>query len=286
VTWQGGDYMKWLLSLTCLLVGLPAVLCAQTVEHQRTAAADRNDFLCTLSYSSVFYSITTDGIPSLELDSALGIDLRFRGKIGFSGCIPFIVLTRSRRYSGNESAIALGDPTISMTATGRTGAWQLSAQLGYSYPLGIWNPYQAKQFKLMSGNGYHRIEGSVSALRYMDPMTAGFSVGAEHCFGKSYRFGLGTIPLSVSLGFFATEALNGAAALSAGVYQRYSSAPEINGVPEESAGKYSLSASVSLLLYRNQRSLSIGLSKSLSDLSSPAALRAELTFTFQTEDKR
>ena len=109
MTWQGGDYMKWLLSLTCLLVGLPAVLCAQTVEHQRTAAADRNDFLCTLSYSSVFYSITTDGIPSLELDSALGIDLRFRGKIGFSGCIPFIVLTRSRRYSGNESAIALGD---------------------------------------------------------------------------------------------------------------------------------------------------------------------------------
>ena len=278
--------MKWFLSLTCLLVGLPVAVCAQAAEHQRTATAERNNLRCTLWYSSVFHPTASDGSPSLELDSALGIDLRFREKIGFSGSIPFSIITRPRKGFGNESAIALGDPTISMIVAGRTGDWQIWAQLGYSYPLGIWNPYRAEQFKLMSGSGYHRIEGSVSALRYMDPMAAGLSLGAEHCFGKSYRFGLGTIPLSVSLGVFATEALNGTAALSAGIYQRYSSAPEINGVPEEPAGKYSLSASVSLLLYRNQRSLSIGLSKSLSDLSSPAALRVELAFTFQTEDKR
>lgn len=259
---------------------------AQTTEHQRTAVAGKNDLRCTLSYSSVLYSMTTDLGPSLELDSTLGIDLSFKEIYEVSALFPFMVIAGLNNTNVNKFGFAAGDPEIAASVTARSGDWQLSAKASYTCPLGIWNPYQAKESKLISGTGYHRLEGTVSALKYMDPIAAGCSLGAEHCFGKAYKEGTGSIPLSVSLGLFATEALNGAAALSAGIYQQYSSAPRIDGIPEQPGGRYSLSAALSLLLNKNPHSASIGISKSLSDLASPFALRFELAYTLKKEDSQ
>ncbi len=276
--------MRRLGPLACFLVVVSAILFAQTSEHQRTAVTGKNDLRCTISCSSLLYTITTDAGPSLETESGLGIDLIIEEKFGVSASMPFIVITRLKKDEINKFLFALGDPAVSINATGRIGDWQVSVKFAYTYPFGIWNSYQAKEYMIMSGSGYHRIEGIVSALRYMDPLAAGFSLSLEHCFGKPYRLGVGTIPFSVGLGVFATEALNSVAALSGSLHQHYSSAPQINGIPEQSSGAYSLSVSASLLINRNQRSISIGLSKSLSDLSSPAAFTIEAALTFKRGD--
>jgi hypothetical protein len=267
-----------------LLAALLASVVAQPSEHQRTAVAGKDNLSCTLSCSTALYPMTTDLGPSLESDNGLGIDLTIKEKFGVSAFMPFIFTARFEKYGRNIYLFALGDPSLSLTATGRIGDWQVSAKLGYTYPLGIWNPYQVKKSALASGAGYHRIEGSIAALRYMDPLAAGFILGADRRFGKQHRFGYGVVPVSINLGVFATEALNSVAALSAGLHQRYSVAPKINGIPEDTAGEYSLAASASLLINRNRRSVSIGFSKSLSDLSSPAAFTMEAAFTFKKRD--
>jgi hypothetical protein len=268
------------------LAALSALLCAQVSEHQRTAVSANYDLRCTLGFSSVLYSITTDLGPSLESDNGIEVELIIQEKFGISAVIPFVVIARLQKCENDSLLFALGDPSSSLYATGRIGDWQLSAKFGYTYPLGIWNSYQAAESKLASGSGYHRIAATVSALRYMDPLAAGFSINFEHCFGKPYRLGIGAIPLSMRLGLFATEALNSSAALSAGLHQQFSTAAEINGIPEQSTGMYSLSVSTSLLINRGQRSVSFGLSKSLSDLSSPAAFTMEAALTIKRRDQQ
>ncbi len=269
-----------------LLTTFSSLLCAQASEHQRTAVAVNTDLRITLSFSSALYSLTTDSGSSLEADSGVEIDLSMNEKFGISSALPFVVIAPLGQDESDRLLFALGDPSASLYATGRIGDWRVSVKFGYTYPLGIWNSYQAEEAKIMSGSGYHRVAGTISALRYMDPLAAGFNIGIEHCFGKPYRLGVGTIPLSLSLGLFATEALNSVAALSAGLHQRYSTAAEINGIPERPAGKYSLSVSGSLLVGRDGRTVSIGLTKSVSDLSSPAAFAIEAAFAFNGRNEK
>jgi hypothetical protein len=135
--------------------------------------------------------------------------------------------------------------------------------------LGIWNDYEAKERKIASGSGYRKLGAALSAVRYMDPMVAGFAVNAESFFDREEQSGSGSSPLVLTASIFVTEALNSIVALSGGLSQRMAWPPRVNGLPIGEGFSHSLSGKLSIIFSEGRDMTSFGLSKLLSEASTP-----------------
>ncbi|MCE1195023.1 hypothetical protein LWX53_00790 [bacterium] len=202
--------------------------------------------------------------PAASCDIAVGGDFHAAVEVPFAARLDLAANAKKR------AAAALGDLGLSAGGSLRAGKWLLSAELSYAHPTGIWYGGQAEAAGIRSGGGYRTFGASLGAIRISDPVMLGVSLGAEAALPRRERFGGAEGPLSAKVRLFATEALNGSVALSAGLSGGLELARGRDGQAATLAASFA--GSVSLILSGTKGSFRIGASRLLSDPGAPTVL--------------
>ena len=275
---------KTLFIISLILSFFCGRLHAQTTTHQRLGVEAEDLFELSVGATTEMLRSDTRGSAGVELDPSVSIDFLFRQRFGLSIEAPASLWLALARDAVPRVVGAIGDPSIVTSYTFRLSDWRLGVELSYSHPFGLWNPYQTAEKRIASGSGYRKLGAVISAIRYLDPLVAGIRVGADTCFPRVERSGTSTRPLILTMNLFATEALNGTVALSGSLGQKLFWPLLLNGVSSESGMNWSLSGSVSLIFSERERTLRLGISKLLSDYTSPVTFSMGVSYTFKKKE--
>ena len=239
-----------------------ARLSGQPSGHERLGIISLPPVEISLESSArVAFPESADGFlwvwPAACLDIAIG------GSFHAAIDLPFAARLDLAADAKKRAVAALGDLGLSAGASLRSGKWLLAAEFSYAHPTGIWRSGQAAAVGIRSGGGYRTFGAGLSAVRHSDPLMLGVSLAAEAALPRRERFGRVAGPLSASLRLFATEALNGSIALSAGL----SSSLECMRIPGGQAAALSASfaGSISMIISGTKGSFRVGASRLLSD---------------------
>lgn len=205
----------------------------------------------------------------LWLWPAASCDVSVGGSFHAAVNLPFAARLDLAADARKPAVAALGDLGLSAGWNLRSGSWLLAAELSYAHPTGIWQDGHAEAAGIRSGGGCRTLGAGFSAVRQSDPLMLGISLAAEAALPRRERFGNVPGPLSATLGLFATEALNGSVALSAGL----SAGLELvrgsarSGIANGRAASLdaSFAGNISLILSGTKGSFRIGASRLLSD---------------------
>lgn len=252
-----------------------ARLPGQPNSHQRLGIVSLPPIEVSLE-SSLRVAFPDGANGFLWLWPAACFDIAVGGRFHAAIEVPFAVRLDLAAGANKPAVAALGDLGLSVGGSLRSGSWLLAAELSYAHPTGIWYGGQAEAAGIRSGGGYRALGASFSAVRQSDPLMLGLSLATEATFSRRERFGSAAGPLSATLRLFATEALNGSVALSAGLAAGLELMRNLarSGIANGQAASLSASfaGSVSLILSGARGSFRIGASRLLSDPSAAASL--------------
>ncbi|HWR13053.1 MAG TPA: hypothetical protein VN445_14610 [Rectinemataceae bacterium] len=247
---------------------------AQAASHQRIGVEGAANLTLMAGLSIETIGVGSDGGAALEIDPSFTFEALYGQRLGVSLEVPIALKLALDRKTSPRVAAAVGDPSLALSYTFRLDDWRLGAELSYSHPLGIWNPYEADGKNIASGSGYRKIGVSCSSVRYMDPLIAGVAISADSYFDRKERYESGYRPLVLTASLFATEALNNVVALSGGLSQRFAWPRRSDESPAEAGLSYSLSGKLSLVFTEGRKTMSFGVSRLLSEASSPIVFAA------------
>lgn len=259
------------LAAAAALAMCTATLPGQSSSHERLGIVQLPAIEVSLE-SSVSVGFPDGAEADLWLWPAVSCDIAVGGSFHAAAEVPFAARLDLSAGAKKRAIAALGDLGLSAGGSLRAGKWLLAAELSYAHPTGIWLDGQAEAAGIRSGGGYRILGATLSAVRHNDPLMLGASLATGAAFARRERFGSAAGPLTATVRFFATEALNGNAALSAGL----SGGLEFMGKGGGSAASLSasLAGSVSLMLTGTKGAFRIGLSRRLSDPAAPTMVEA------------
>ncbi|PKL07311.1 MAG: hypothetical protein CVV53_00200 [Spirochaetae bacterium HGW-Spirochaetae-9] len=259
---------------------------SQSAQHQRTGVQSDQawQFMAGLSIDMVAAAGMEDG-EALELDPSITFEALYKQSIGVSVELPVIarLSLSSLNSPGSAHAAAFGDPSMAVAYTFRAGDWRLGTELCYTHPLGIWNDYEANEKNIASGSGYRKLGATLSAVRYLDPLVAGFAASVDTLYDRREKSGSMSLPLVLTASIFATEALNSIVAISGGLSQRLAWPRCLNGISIAEGYSHSLSGKLAILFSEGAGTASFGLAKQLSDSVSPIVF--SLGYSLRLGDK-
>ena len=190
--------------LIILFILISSVLVAEE-DHQRLGVEKERDHLITPSIDFSFDSNNSEDSFDFYLDS--GLSLAYKYKNIFSLSLNQQVSTILTTSSG-RNRLTLGDVGFSLSMYKDLGDYRLRGNLGYNYPLGIYNKYQIYEQKISSGDGYHKPSIGFSLSKIIDPTILNISGNYTMLLFKKERFRsiskLGIITLDLGI----TEVLN------------------------------------------------------------------------------
>jgi hypothetical protein len=239
-----------------------ARLPGQPSSHERLGIVSLPPIEVSLE-SSVRVGFPESAEKDLWLWPAVSCDIAAGGSFHAAVEVPFAARLDLTAAAKRRAIAALGDIGLSAGGSLRAGRWLLAAEFSYAHPTGIWLDGQAETAGIRSGGGYRTIGATLTAVRHNDPLMLGLSLGTEAALARRERFGNVAGPLTVTVRVFATEALNGNTALSAGLSTGLELEAGGNGQPVSL--NTSLAGSVSLILSGTKGAFRIGLSRRLSD---------------------
>lgn len=280
---KNGSVVLWLI---LLLFFFSNSSFAQSTTHQRLGIEQQDDLDLTLGFGLSVLHSDSDYYTGIECNPLLTVDLLYQKHFGFSIEFPYVVWISLKRNAIPVAIGSVGDPRFAVSYSFRLADWRLGTELSYSHPLGIWNIYETKEKRIVSGIGYPKLGVSISAIRYLDPIIAGVRIREETCFARSEQIGKVTKPLILTFDLFTAEALNDVVALSISISNKLSWPRYINGSPSESGLVYSLFGNLSLIFSEASHGIKIGVSKLLSDNNSPATLDFSISFTLHKKEKK
>lgn len=248
-----------------------ASLPSQPSRHERTGIASIPPIEASLESSlRVAFPDGTDSLlwlwPSVCCDIVVG------GSFYAAIEIPFAARLDLAANAEKTAVAALGDLVFSTGGSLRAGRWLVSAELRYAHPTGIWYAGNAEAAGIRSGGGYSTFGATLGAILHSDPLMLGCSLAAEASLPRNERFGSVAGPMSATIRFFATEALNGRVALSAGLSGGLGFSRRLESPGD--AISASFAGSVSLIVSGMKGSLRVGISRLLSDPNSATFLEA------------
>ena len=253
------------LALALCVAGLPG----QPSGHERLGIVSLPPVEISLE-SSARIAFPESAAGSLWIWPAACFDIAIGGSFHAAVDLPFAARLDLDADAKKRVVAALGDLGLSAGASLRTGKWLLAAEFSYAHPTGIWQSGQAEAAGIRSGGGYRTFGASLSAVRHSDPLMLGVSLAAEAALPRRERFGDATGPLSASLRIFATEALNGSIALSAGLSGGFEYLQIHDS--QAAAASASFAGSGSIIISGTKGSFRVGASRLLSDPGASAVL--------------
>lgn len=172
-------------------------------------------------------SVLSERPVGLGADFELDASVSKRGLWSLTLRLPASILA-GVEDSGPRARASLGDPGLSLAGWLGSGSLRFRADIGYSYPLGIWDPRQVAETGVAGGSGYHRASLGVSSLAIRDPamvaLRLGWSTGwRDGAEGLSWR------PADLSLSASMTEALNAFLSATAALSLSFCLPPMVGG---------------------------------------------------------
>ena len=174
-------------------------------DHQRLGVEKERKHLITPTVGLYFNSDRSTESYDLYLDGSLGLSYNYNRlfSLSLSQQVSSIVTTLDSR-----SRVALGDVGVTFSLYKRLGDYRLRGDLGYTYPLGIYDYYQSYEENINSGDGYHKPSIGLSISKIIDPTILNLSVDytmllfRKNRFKSTSKLGIVTLDLGV------TEVLN------------------------------------------------------------------------------
>ncbi|HEY9055482.1 MAG TPA: hypothetical protein VIO60_11760 [Rectinemataceae bacterium] len=274
----------WTL-LFALYIHFPPGMAAQSSENQRLAIRGPHPYSLALGFSCGVAAGALEDDGSLILQPNLDMEFRSARGWGIGISIPAAMrlpfLPESR-----PPALALGDIGAGFDVSARVGDWILGAELTYSYPSGIWDPWEAQGRGLASGSGHASAGASFRAIRLFDPIAAGIRMALETGLGRLELSAPSSGPFSICISAHATEAINGSFAISASVSPRVVWPEGIGAGPGLSPPRFAIGGSISAYISIPAWSLEAGISKNLSEYSSLPTVRFSCARRFEIGARR
>ena len=181
--------------------------------------------------------------------------------------------------------VALGDPSISAGYLTRLGDYKLRFEFSYSYPLGIWNPYEVMEKKIQSSSGYQMTMLTFSLSRILDPIILNTTLRYGVGLPRENRFGWSMIPGDMSLSFTITEVLNDEIGLLIGVNNNLYLPVIRTGNIDYGETSYNISLSISLLWHKDRFDASTTVNKNLSAVTSSPDIRMDGGWEIVSNDR-
>ncbi|QEN05267.1 hypothetical protein EW093_11265 [Thiospirochaeta perfilievii] len=154
-------------------------------DHQRLGVEKRRKHLITPSIGLSFNCVNGDTSYDIYLDSNLSVSYKYMNYLSISLNQEFSRVTTTRK---TKNGLALGDCGASLSLYKNFGDYWIRGDLGYSYPLGIHNNYQANVRNIMSGDGYHKPNIAISLSKIIDPTILNLSIDYTLRLFKKSRF--------------------------------------------------------------------------------------------------
>jgi hypothetical protein len=256
---------------------------AQVSSHERTGVERTDPIELSTGFELDISRSDSGEAEGLLLDGDASLELLYARSWHFSTDIPGSALLSLGLQPRARLINAIGDPQLGFGYTWRAGDWRLGGELSYSYPLGVYDDYEAAMKGIYSGSGYHRPGLAFSATRYLDPLVIGLRLKAAVGLARAEYTGSSWKPLLSSLRLSLVEALNAKAAIEADLDQSLNSPTVRNGIPAATGWKYAFVGSAFFILSGDALSFRVGLSKSLSDPAAPASLILSTNYNFRAK---
>jgi len=257
---------------------------AQTSTHQRIGVEQKTILEISPSLNAEIYRVPSYDESALSGRASLRLGLLILSTLSVDVELPFSGRLFTQRDAYPRFVGALGDVSASIGTSFRLADWRLSLDASYSHPSGLFSYYEVTEKLIVSGSGYRSLGASFSAMRYLDPLAIGFRLRGETRLERYDRFGSSSLPAAYSLGLFVTESLNGEVALNASLTHGVAMPYLVNGIPDELGYSYSFSGSIGLVLSGSNASLSISVSKRLSEPAAPSAFSLSFSPTFRIKE--
>ena len=256
-----------------------AGIAAQTSSHQRVGVERKSVVDITVDSGFELFPLANGAYLGVEADPYLTLDLLVLRSLDLSLALPASAWLDTDLLAPRRVVSAFGDPSVGIGYSLRIGDWRFGSSAIWIYPMGVWNYYESQELHLSSGSGYQTIGLDVSATRFIDPLIADLKLSARSNLPRAERFGESARPLTLTATASATEALNQNVGLIASLSNEIDS--PIVGVAGVDGGAwlYSLSGSAALAFSSDILTLRVGLSKTLSNASSPPRLDVSIAYT-------
>lgn len=187
--------------------------------------------------------------------------------------IPFKGTVNMEKDNTKSGLFTYGDPSISSGYLTRIEDYKLRFELSYSYPLGVWNPYQVEELGIRSGSGYHRTSFTASVSRILDPVILNTTLVYGIGLPRKERFGWSMTPGDISLAFTLIEVLNDEIGISFGIINDLYLPAIYSGKMNFEETSYNLSLAVTLLWHKGSFNSSVLVNKNINTITSSPGLR-------------
>ena len=253
--------------LGIVLLSLLAVPADPENTHQRLSAT--KDVRHVLS-PSVGVSISPTRLDETYQQTAVtanfSIEYLYRDEIHAAIAIPahcFVTFGHNQQMVFRDG---LGDPSALVGCLLRADDSRMRLQIGYSYPLGVWNPYEIMERRIQTGSGYHTLMFLLSCSRIVDPVVENITLEYSIGMPRRERFGWSMLPGNVAISFVHTEALNSEIGISyaanCSIILPVVHSGHINGTDI----RYNLTVGIGILWHKEKASVSASVKRSLLDV--------------------
>ncbi len=223
--------MAWSLAQACP---------GETSDHERLGVLKPQAWV--LSWGLDYEAGPRTG--GLESVLALGLGARWSGLSGLELSLPLSITLGQA-----EVDVRFLAPRLALSLGQSLGPWRLGLVLGGKLPV---------QGGAAGGDGLGRIDLSLQAQRFSDPLVLGLSLGGASLIPGKLGYGGEDRPLGLSLGLRVTEALN--ERVSASLELGQSLALPGLGSPTPQSWTYGISMGLSILILIGDGGISFGLS--------------------------
>lgn len=254
---------------------------AQVSDHQRIGVEPDAVYELSMDASSSLSLYSQNGSDIFFLDSSLSAEFSIDRVWAAGITIPF-AMRMLEAYGGTVSSdFGLGDAGLSGRYSSRIGDVRYSVSADLGIPTGRWEPYELPGGNVSFGSGRWTLGAGLSASVIKDPVVLGVSVSYSMGLPRSERYGYSWEPGSFSLGLILTEILNDSIGYSLRLAQSLSLPTVYEGAIGSQGCTYSASLMLGIFYQRDDWTLSINASKSVTDVKAAGTIGVSVSRTLE-----
>ncbi|MCF6334430.1 MAG: hypothetical protein L3J12_01650 [Spirochaetales bacterium] len=276
--------VKKQLFIFCFLL-MSALFLFSDEDHQRIGVEKKVSHRFTINGALGFSSDKLYGYDIYTFLPELSANYTLSDTWYINMSMPFKGIISMEKYNTKPVLFTYGDPSISTGYLTRLEDYKLRFALSYSYPLGIWNPYQVEELGISGGSGYHRTAFTASVSRILDPVILNTTLVYGIGLPREDRFGWSMTPGDISLSFTLIEVLNDEVGISFGIINDLYLPAIYSGSMDFEETSYNLSLVVSLLWHKGFFNSNVSVNKNINTITSSPGLRIEGGWVIEVDNE-
>lgn len=236
-------------------------------NQQRIYVFGKTNHVLTPTVSLSYQQVDFMGSVVTTFHPAVSLGYRYQDKLMIGVSMPAAGrIIQTEKVSDIFDAY-WGDPSLSLGWNWRLKDTRLKLKGMYSYPLGIWNEYQAREM-IQSGKGFHTLGLDFSVSRIIDPVLIGAGIGYRMGLPRRERSGMRMQTGQIDIDLNMTEVLNDTVGYRVGLEQSIELPDWVNGKIEWVNVGYQAGVFFSVMVSLNDLELSAEIDKKVSELVS------------------